>query len=62
MQGQENFKMDEIDEDYIENVCDDLRCQLINLLNNKGQDDYDNASEVIGHIGDMIDQMVDDDE
>lgn len=53
---------EEIDEEYIENVCDDLRCQLINLLNNKSQDDYDNASNVIGHIGDMIDQMVVDDE
>lgn len=51
---------EEIDEEYIENVCDDLRCQLINLLNNKGEDDYDNASQVIGHIGCMIDQMVDD--
>ncbi len=53
---------EEIDEEYIENVCDDLQCQLINLLNNKGQDDYDNACQVIGHIGDMIDQMIDEDE
>ena len=54
--------MEEIDEDYIENVLDDLRCQLINLLNSKSQDDYDKASGVINHIGGMIDQMIDEDD
>jgi hypothetical protein len=54
--------MEEIDEEYIELVCDELRCYLMNLHHNKGQDDYEKASQVIGHIGCMIDRMIDEDE
>lgn len=50
----------DIDEEYIENVCDDLRCELLNLLLSKDQEDYDKASETINHVGLMIDHMLDD--
>jgi hypothetical protein len=54
-----SYEPEEITEDYIENVCDDLRCALINVLDNDGaEEEYDSAIDELRHIDAMLDAMV----
>ena len=52
---------DEITEDYIEHVCDSLKCEIINILENDDeefkQEAYDNASLWLDHIRQMMDDL-----
>lgn len=49
----------EVDEDYIENVCGDLQCALINVFDNEGDtEEYDKANEMLIHIANMLDAMM----
>jgi len=58
-----SFAPDQIDEDYIENICEDLRCALINVLDNPGeQDEYDRAVDEMRHIGATLDAMMPDED
>ena len=49
--------MGEIDEDYIDNICEDLRCYMVNVLDNPGDNDleYETASKHINHISSALD-------
>ncbi len=50
-----------ITQDDIENVCDDLKCEMENVLNNDGdyQDEmYDNAIDCIRIIQSQLDSML----
>ncbi len=53
--------MAEITQDDIENACDDLKCEMENVLNNDGdsQDEmYDNAINCIRNIQSQLDSML----
>jgi hypothetical protein len=47
-----------IDDDFIENICENLRCALISVLHNPGdEDDYDMAVDEMRNIGRVLDEM-----
>lgn len=57
-----DYAPDEITEDHIENMCDDLRCALITILENDGGDDedYDKAVQILQHIDGLLHDMTPD--
>jgi len=58
-----DYAPDSITLDYIENVCGDLQCALIDLLENGyNEHDYDRATEILKHLDAMVDAMVADDD
>lgn len=40
-----SYAPDEIDEDYIENTCDDLKIAMINILENGGDEEECNKAQ-----------------
>ena len=56
-----SYAPDEITEYYIENCCDDLRCALVNVLDNEDEyqeEMYDDAVAQIKHISALLDAMM----
>jgi len=54
---------DEIDEDMIENLCEDLACAMVNVYDNQGDDEeYDKAVEIMKHAQALLDMMTPDDD
>jgi hypothetical protein len=50
------YAPDEITEDYIENICDDLKCALTNVLEGDAEE-ADKADEIIGHLEGLADEL-----
>ena len=53
------FRPQEINEDSIENLCEDLRCALVTLYDNEGGDeeDYDNAIMMLRQLDALADEL-----
>ncbi len=52
--------MEEIDDVYIESVCEDLECKLLDLYSDRSDDNYSEVSDHLNHICKLIDSMLDD--
>ena len=52
------FAPEEINEDIIENACDDLQDALVDLLENKDNESYDRVVYEIKSISAMLDDMI----
>lgn len=62
-----SYAPDEITYNYIEDCCDDLKNELMNVLGNSGNEEYQqevycNAVRALNHISAMLDAMMPEDE
>ena len=49
----------EITEDYLDHICETLKCELETMLDNSGGDevDYDRVQQTLRHIGALVDVL-----